>query len=216
MPMAQVFPTARGAQRLRSARVTSSRQAFETERLSAWAQANGLGWAPFPNESWFRHWEPYDTISPPTHYLRSVTRTSPHGPYVCVEPWYATDLDSEPLERTLLAYATHPGLMHRAAMRVGEHFVTRVAFIESPPPPKVTISDALWDKHVTTFAASGSEAARAFPPRLRSLLASWGFQGHLEVRPGGLALYMSGLRPVTEHYQRLLGITREVLHALMG
>lgn len=100
-------------------------------------------------------------------------------------------------------------------MRVGEHFVTRVAFIESPPPPKVTIGDALWDNHVTTFAASGSEAARAFPPRLRSLLASWGFQGHLEVRPGGLAIYVAGLHPAPEQYQRLLSITREVLHAIV-
>jgi hypothetical protein len=93
--------------------------------------------------------------------------------------------------------------------------VTRVAFVESPPPPKVTIGDALWDSHVTTFAASGSEAARAFPPRLRKLLAGWGFQGHVEIRPGGLALHMAGLRPVAEHYQRLFGITRELLHAIV-
>lgn len=134
---------------------------------------------------------------------------------MCVEPWYASDLDGEPLERTLLAYATHPALMHRAAMRVGEHFVTRVAYIESPPPPKVMIGDALWDNHVTTFAASGAEAARAFPSRLRSMLARWGFQGHLELRPGGIAIHVAGLQPVAEHYQRLFGITRDVLHAIV-
>lgn len=196
--------------------MTSSRQSFEAERIGAWAGTSGFAWAPFPDESWFRQWEPYDTIAPPGHYVRSVTRMSPHGPYVCVEPWYASDLDSEPLERTILGYATHPGMMHRAAMRVGEHFLTRVAYIESPPPPKVAIGEKLWDEHVTTFAASGSEAARAFPPRLRNLLASWGFQGHLEVRPGGLTVYMTGLRPVVEHYQRMFGITREILHAIVG
>jgi hypothetical protein len=195
--------------------VTSLRHSFDSERISAWAHGNGLLWAPYPAESWFRHWEPYDTISPPGHYINSVTRTSPHGPYVCVEPWYASELNDEPLGRALLAYATHPSLMYRAAMRVGEHFVTRVAFIESPPPPKVTLGDAVWDEHVATFAASGSEAARAFPPRLRKLLASWGFQGHLEIRPGGLVLYMAGLRPIAEHYQRLLGLSREVLHAIV-
>lgn len=192
------------------------RESYEAERVAAWAQTNGFGWSAFPAENWFRAWEPYDTISPPTHYLRSVTRLSPHGPYVCAEPWYAADLQSEPLERALLGYATHPMLMSRAAMRVGEHFVTRVAYIESPPPPKVTIGEARWDNHVTTFAASGSEAARAFPPRARALLASWGFQGHLEIRPGGLAMYVAGLRPIAEHYQRLMGMTREVLHALVG
>lgn len=196
--------------------MTTSRKSFEAERIATWAQASGFAWAPSPSESWFRHWEPYDTISPPSFYLRSVTRTSPHGPYVCVEPWYASDLDTEPLERTLLAYATHPSLMHRAAMRSGEHFVTRVAFIESRPPPQVKIGDTVWDDHVTTFAISGAEAARAFPPRLRSLLASWGFQGHLEIRPGGLAIYVAGLRPITEHYSRLFGITRDVLHAIVG
>jgi hypothetical protein len=29
-------------------------------------------------------------------------------------------------------------------------------------------------------------------------------------------VYMSGLRPVAEHYQRLLGATREILHAAVG
>lgn len=194
----------------------SSRNSFESDRIASWAHASGFGWSTHPTETWFRQWEPYDTISPPGYYLRSVTRTSPHGPYVVAEPWYASEMESEPLERTLLAYATHPSLMNRAAMRSGEHFVTRVAYIESPPPPKVTIGDPLWDKHVVTYAASGSEAARAFPPRVRALLAGWGFQGHLEVRPGGLVIYMAGLRPVTEHYQRLLGITRDVLHAIVG
>ena len=101
-------------------------------------------------------------------------------------------------------------------MRSGEHFVTRVAYIESRPPPQVKIGDTVWDEHVTTFAISEAKAASAFPPRLRSLLASWGFQGHLEIRPGGLALYVAGLRPITEHYSRLFGITRDVLHAIVG
>jgi len=186
------------------------------ERIAFWANANGYLWSPFPNETWLRAWEPYDTISPPGQYLHAVTRTSPHGPYVLAEPWYAQDLDSEPLERTILAYATHPSLVRRAAMRVGEHFVTRVAYIESPPPPQVKIGDALWDQHVTTYAASPSEAAAAFPQRLRSMLASWGFQGHLEMRPGGLVVWMAGFRPVPEHYQRLLDAAREIVHAAVG
>ena len=191
-------------------------RAFGGERISGWAYANGFAYSPFPGESWFRQWEPYDNIAPPGHYVHGVTRQTPHGPYVLVEPWYATDLETEPLERTLFAYAAHPNLMRRAAMRVGEHFVTRVAYLESAPPPKVSIGDKLWDEHVTTFAASPAEAAAAFPPRLRSLLASWGFSGHLEMRPGGLVLFMAGLRPVVEHYQRLLGVTREVLRAALG
>jgi hypothetical protein len=115
---------------------------------------------------------------------------------VIVEPWYATD-DGEPLERALLGFAMHPGITRRAAMRVGEHFMTRVAFLESPSPPQVRIGDALWDEHVTTFAASAEVAAAAFHPRLRKLLAGWGFQGHLELRArGGLVVHWAGLRPI--------------------
>ncbi|MRG95463.1 hypothetical protein [Polyangium spumosum] len=196
--------------------MSGPQRTFGAERIAGWAYANGFAWSPFPGETWFRQWEPYDNIAPPGHYLHAVTRQTPHGPYVLVEPWYAVDLDTEPLERTVFAYATHPRLVRRAAMRVGEHFVTRVAYLESPPPPTVTIGDKLWDQHVTTFAASPAEAAAAFPPPLRALLASWGFSGHVEMRPGGLALFMAGLRPVAEHYQRLLGVTREVLHAAVG
>jgi hypothetical protein len=191
-------------------------RSIQSGRIVAWAQANGLLWSPYPDERWFRSWEPYDTIAPPGLYLNAVTRNTPHGPYVLAEPWYAPDLSVEPLGRAIFAYAAHPNLMRRAAMRVGEFFLTRVVYLESPPPPKVTIGEALWDAHVETFAASGAEAAAAFPPRLRALLAGWGFQGHLEIRPGGLLLYMAGLEPVAEHYQRLMGIVREVLHAATG
>jgi hypothetical protein len=186
------------------------------ERVARWTYANGLAFSPYPDESWLRHWEPYDNIAPPSHYISAATRTSSHGPYVIVEPWYASDLDSEPLQRSLLAFATHPALVRRAAMRVGEHFLTRVAYLESAPPPTVQIGDKLWDTHVTTFAASPSEAAAAFHPKLRALLAGWGFQGHIELRPGGLVIFMAGLQPVPEHYSRLLGVAREVLHAAVA
>jgi hypothetical protein len=185
-----------------------------SDLVQRWAAANGLHYQAFPAESWLRAWEPFDTLTPPGHYLNAVTRGShQHGPYVVVEPWYAPDLETEPLERALLAFVTHPGLVRRAAMRVGEHFVTRVAYLESPPPPKVQIGDKLWDTHVVTHAASPSEAAAAFPPRLRGMLAGWGFQGHVEVRAGGLVVYVAGARPTPEGYQRLLGVTREILHA---
>jgi len=164
--------------------------------IAQWAASRGLSWDPQPDEVWFRQWEPYDTIAPPSRYWNScLWQTSP-GHAVIVEPWYATD-EGEPIERALLGYAVHPGITRRAAMRVGEHFLTRVAFLESPPPPQVTIGDPVWDEHVTTFAASAEVAAAAFHPRLRKLLAGWGFQGHLELRArGGLVVHYAGLRPI--------------------
>src|SRR6185503_15784628 len=124
--------------------------------------------------------------------------------------WYAPD-DVDPLQRSVLAFAVHPGLTRRAAMRVGEHFLTRVAFIESAPPPTVKVGDPVWDAHATTFAASSSEATTAFHPRVRKLLSGWGFQGHLEIRPGGLVLYYAGLQPVPEGYDRLLRIVKQLV-----
>jgi hypothetical protein len=97
---------------------------------------------------------------------------------------------------------------------VGEHFLTRVAFLENPPPPKVTIGDELWDSHVATFAASAETAALAFHPRLRKLLAGWGFEGHLELRArGGLVVHYAGLRPTPAHYDRMLSILRDLVNA---
>ncbi|WP_437993504.1 hypothetical protein [Sorangium sp. So ce145] len=183
-----------------------------SELIESWAARRGLAFTLRPDEAWFRRWEPYDTIAPPSAYIRACTWMTNPGHVVLVEPWYA-DGDADPLERTLLGFASHPALRHRASMRVGEHFLTRVAFIESPPPPRVVLGDALWDAHVTTFAASTREAAAAFHPRLRKLLATRGFHGHLELRRGGLVVHCAGLRPAPEHYESLLGVVREIVSA---
>jgi hypothetical protein len=178
--------------------------------IAQWAARSGLGYEAFPEERWFRRWEPHDAIAPPTCFFNSCTWVTSPGHVVLVEPWYAPE-DGEPLERTVMAFAHHPLLQRRAAIRAGEHFLTRVAYIESPPPPTVTVGDPLWDQHVTTLPASGSEAAAAFHPRLRKLVAGWGFQGHLELRAGGLVLYFAGIRPTPSGYDRLLRIVKELV-----
>lgn len=186
-----------------------------SSQIQRYAAARGGRYDAVPDEAWFRAWEPYDTIAPPSRYVNAVTWPAPPGMLVVVEPWSALD-DLEPLERTVLGFATHPGLVRRAAMRVGEHHLTRVAFLESPPPPTVKVGDALWDKHVTTFAASSLEASTAFHPRLRSLLAGWGYQGHLELRPGGLVAHYAGLRPVPEGYDRMARILQDLVRAAIA
>lgn len=155
-----------------------------------------------PNQEWFRAWEPFDTMVSAEAYLNSISWPLAPAQITIAEPWLAA-LDSEPLDRTLLAFVSHPGLYRRAAARGGEHFNTRVAFIETPPPPTVRIGDPKWDEHVLTFAASAAEAAAAFPKGARELLASWGFSGHIEVRPGGLVLHFAGTRPAPDHLSRL-------------
>ncbi len=184
-------------------------------QVAQWAMSRRLAYVARPDETWFRRWEPYDTMAPPQHYFASVTWNVQGGSVVVVEPW-TTSEDMDPLERTIMAFATHPGLMRRAAMRVGEPFMTRVAFIESPPPPRVTVGDKLWDENVTTFAASGSEAAAAFGPHLRKLLAGWGFQGHLEIRPGGLVVHWQGLSPTPDGYDRLLAAVPQIASAAIA
>jgi hypothetical protein len=182
-----------------------------SEVIARWAARHALRYDARPDDAWFRRWEPYDTMAPATIYYNACTWTQSRLMMVIAEPWFAPE-DGEPLERTLLGFATHPSLMRRAAMRVGEHFLTRVAFLESPPPPTVTVGDKLWDSHVTTFAASSSEAATAFHPKLRKLLAGWGFAGHLELRAGGLIVHQAGLRPEPDHYDRLLRSMTEIVN----
>jgi hypothetical protein len=180
--------------------------------IAAWAARAGLGYEPDPDEAWFRRWEPHDAVTPPSAFFNSCTwLAAPHpGHVVLVEPWYAAE-DVEPLDRAVVAFAVHPELRRRAALRAGEHFLTRVVYLESAPPPNVKIGDPTWDEHVVTLAASPSEADAAFHRRLRKLLGGWGFQGHLELRPGGLLVYYAGLKPIPEGYDRLLRITREIV-----
>lgn len=180
--------------------------------IAHWAAERGLRYEGQPDEAWFRRWEPHDTIAPPTDYINACTwMASPHpGHVVLVEPWYALD-GEDPLERTVMALVTHPSLGGRAAVRGGEHFLTRVAYIESPPPPRVELGDPAWDARLATFALSPEIARKAFHSRLRKLLLGWKFQGHLEMRPGGLVLYFAGLRPIREDYDRLLRITQQLV-----
>lgn len=182
-----------------------------SDAIGRFAAGRGLAFDPRPDEAWFRRWEPHDAIAPPQLFFDAVTWVANPGTLTVVEPWYAPE-DVEPLERTVLAFAQHPGLRWRAAMRVGEHFLTRVAYLESPPPPTVKLGDKLWDEHVTTLAASPSEAENAFHPRLRKLLAGWGFRGQLELRPGGLVCYFEGLRPTPEGYDRMLRIAKDLVN----
>jgi hypothetical protein len=183
-----------------------------SSKIAPWAYRARLGYEPNPDEAWFRKWEPHDAVAPPTSFFNACTwlATPDPGHIVVVEPWYALD-DAEPLDRAVIAFAAHPALRRRAAMRVGEHFLTRAAYIESPPPPTVQVGDPVWDQHAITLAASPSEAAAAFHRRLRKLLSGWGFQGHLELRAGGLVVYYAGLKPTPEGYDRLLRITREIV-----
>jgi len=156
-----------------------------SNQIASWAASARLGYEPTPDEAWFRRWEPHDTIAPPTRFYNACTWLAQPDPghVVLVEPWYALD-DLEPLERVVLAFAVHPALRFRASMRAGEHFVRRVAFIESPPPAEVKLGDAVWDENAVTFGATPGEAASAFHPRLRRLLAGWALRGHVEPRAG--------------------------------
>lgn len=187
-----------------------------SEQIAGWAASRGLIYRASPDEGWFRGWEPFDTIAPPTIYVNSCTWViSPPDQITVVEPWYAPE-DGTPLDRSLLGFATHPGLRYVASARGGEHFLTRVAFLESAPPPEVKVGDALWDEHVKTFARSAEDAPRGFHRRLRRLLAGWGFSGHVELRRGGLVCHYAGLAPTPRDYDRMLRIVRDVVNAAVN
>jgi len=187
-----------------------------SEQIAGWAASRGLVYRPDPDEAWFRSWEPFDTIAPPEIYVSSCSWSiAPPDQITVVEPWYAP-ADGTPLDRTLLGFATHAGLRHMASARAGEHFLTRVAFIESPPPPEIHIGDELWDRHVKTFARVPEDGPRAFHRRLRRLLAGWGFSGHLELRRGGLVCHYAGLAPTPRDYDRMLLIMRDIVNAAVS
>jgi hypothetical protein len=183
--------------------------------VAQWARARRLAFEPYPDQAWFRAWEPFDTMVSAEHYHNRASWAVPPGSATIAEPWLAA-LDSEPLDRTLLLFVSNPSLTRRAALRGGDHFNTRVAYLENPPMPTVSVGDKEWDARFVTLAASPSEATAAFPPSLRQLLVSWGFQGHLEVRPGGLVVHFAGTQPIPEHLDRLVASTGPLLKALIG
>jgi hypothetical protein len=185
-----------------------------SELIAGYARSRRLGYDAKPGEDFFRRWEPHDTIVSPELWYNACTQPTPWGGHVTIaEPWTAGEA-CEPLERTLVAFVTAAWLTRRAAMRVGEPFLTKVAFLEAPPPPKVQIGDKIWDEHVTTFAASPSEATAAFSRPLRELLRHRGFIGHLELRPHGFIVHQAGLGPRPEHYDTLFRFTYDVAAAL--
>jgi hypothetical protein len=174
-----------------------------SEQIAVWARQHRLRYESHPQEEWFRAWEPFDTMVSASAYFNAVSWALVPATFTIAEPWLAP-LDSEPLDRTLLGFASHPGFQRWAAARGGDHFNTRVAYLENPPPPRVEIGDPRWDRFVATFAASPAEANAAVPIAARQKLAEWGFSGHLEVRPGGMVVHFAGLQPIPRDYERLL------------
>lgn len=184
-----------------------------SEILQHYAMTRRFGYEARPDERWFRHWEPYDTMVSPEFWFNACTERTPFGTFVLAEPWTAGE-GLDPIERTVVGFAQFQTPMRRAAIRVGEPFLTKVVYIEAPPPPQVKIGEPIWDEHVKTFARSPEEALQAFPPRLRELLRQRGFRGHLEIRPGGLIVHHEGLQATPNDYEATLRMTHEVVHAV--
>ena len=181
-----------------------------SEQVGAWAKRRGFSYEPRPDPSWFLAWEPYDSMTSPEAYFNAVSWMLPPGTVTLAEPWLAP-VDAQPLGRTALVFVQHPTFVRRAAARVGEHFNTRVVYLETAAPPTVILGDRGWDGWAVTLAASPSEAAAAFPRGARELLRSWGFMGHIEVRPGGLVVNFAGLPPLPEHLERIAASVSELV-----
>jgi hypothetical protein len=175
-----------------------------TDSVARWALGRRVGFEPRPDPTWFRAWEPFDTMVAPAHYYGACSWPAPPGSITLVEPYTESeDSQLDPLDRTVLAFASHPALRHRCAARVGEHFITRVSFLSDKPPPRVHIGDPVWDEHVVTMAPSAEIAQAALTPALRRLLQGWGFAGHLELRPGCAIVHIAGVQPTPGGYEHL-------------
>lgn len=181
-----------------------------SDQIAQWTRRRGLVLQAWPNIDWFRGWEPFDTMVSGTTYFNAVSFAQGKTQITLAEPWIAME-DSEPLDRTVLAFITDARFKLRAAARGGEHFITRVSFLENAKMPTVQLGDPNWDAHIVTFAASPREAEQAFPPSARQTLAQLGFAGHLEIRPGGMVLHFAGTKPTPEHYENLASVIPRVL-----
>jgi hypothetical protein len=185
--------------------------------IATWARARGLLYEAVPAEAYFRAWEPHDTMISPERWFNACTQHVEGGHVVVAEPWTAGD-GMEPVDRTVVAFVKmrSGGPVRRASMRVGEPFLTKVAFLEAPPPPETKLGDPVWDEHVATFAPSPSDALAAFSPALRERLRYRGFRGHLELRPGGFVVHPDGARPTPDGYEQTFATAHEIARKLVG
>lgn len=152
----------------------------------------------------------------PAAYYNACSWPAPPGSVTLVEP-YSEDEDTgiEPIDRTVIGLASHPGLRYLASMRVGEHFITRTTILTDPPPPLVELGDPVWDQNVVTRAHSAADARYAFTTALRGLLRNWGFAGHIELRPGGAVIHYAGLSPTPDGYERLSRALPQIVTAAL-
>ncbi|HHH12067.1 MAG TPA: hypothetical protein ENK23_08365 [Sorangium sp.] len=185
-----------------------------TDEVARWALTQGLQYAAHPDEQSLRNWEPFHTMVSPARFFNAVSQLSPPAAFTVVEPWTEEGLEA-PMDRTLLGYATHPGLRGSASLQVGEHFITRVSFLSDKPPPKVTLGIAAWDAHVVTRAASPELARAVLTDALRALLQGWSFMGHLEIRAGALVVYHANTKPTVAGYQRMAHALPQLLNAAL-
>ena len=185
-----------------------------SQTIEYFARARGFSYEARPDERWFRHWEPHDTLVSPEYWVNSCTERTPYGIFVIAEPWTAGE-GLEPVDRAVVGFAQVAGPTRRASMRVGEPFLTRVAFLESPPPPQVKLDDPEWDASMTTFARSADDARAAFPPKLRRLLCDRNFRGHLEIRQGGFVIHHEGVPPTAYGYELTLRIAHDITKAFI-
>ena len=173
-----------------------------SELIEQWAFRNGFTYQATPEAGWFDAWEPFETMVAPAAWFNAVSKPYRSGHITIAEPWLA-DEGFEPLDRALVAFAIHPRLRHKASARIGESFLTRVAYVGTSPPPKAFVGDRTWDERAVTFAPIGTDPGAALVPGLRKLLADWNFAGHIELRPRGMVLNVAGLRPEPENLDRL-------------
>lgn len=174
-----------------------------SDTLAAWARARGYTFHPTPAATWYRAWEPLETLVSPQCYFGALQMPMGPAQVVLAEPWCAVG-DEEPLGRGVWAFITHPALRYRAAARVGANHMTRVSYIGVPRPLQQHTGDPAWDDVAVTFAATQLDAARALTPSLRKLLLGWSFEGHIEVKPGGMLFHLARVLPTPEGYEHLL------------
>ncbi|HQP36031.1 MAG TPA: hypothetical protein PLI95_12665 [Polyangiaceae bacterium] len=182
---------------------TTVRRPAGSDPIARWAARNGFNYQPVPDHEWFAAWEPFETMVAPPAWFNAVSGAYRSGHVTIAEPWLA-DEGFEPIDRTLVAFVVHPRLRGKASARVGESFLTRVAYVGSAPPPRAKVGDPRWDERATTYAPIGTEPGAVLLPGLRELLLAWRFEGHLELRPRGMILHVAGLHPNEESLDKLM------------
>jgi hypothetical protein len=161
--------------------------------VEQWAASRGYTLGMTPDPAWYQAWKPFVYLFHFTRVGRELRGVFQDTGVFLVEAY-----DPDPLKQAsgadcaLCGFITSPRLACRAAIRsklgggVMNELKSGLGALFSQPSQGSVLGDPTFEARFDVSAPSRDDAHRALPVPLRQQLLGSGWQGIIEIRPGGL------------------------------